>query len=115
MYLTVRRYEGSTDPAEVARRVSAGFVPLISGIPGFLGYAFVDAGNGVIITMSWYRDQAGAQESNRRAAGWAGENLGPLLPNPPQITAGVVVVHEERPASTGRPRGSDAARAEEEE
>jgi hypothetical protein len=38
MYATVRRYEGVTDPAEAARRVAEGFVPLISRGPGFVAY-----------------------------------------------------------------------------
>jgi hypothetical protein len=43
MYATVRRYEGVTDPAEVARRVREDFVPLISEIDGFVAYYWVDA------------------------------------------------------------------------
>ena len=38
MYATVRRYEGVTDPGEAGRRVSKGFVPLISEVPGFVAY-----------------------------------------------------------------------------
>ena len=36
MYATVRRYEGVMDRAEAGRRVSEGFVPLISEIGGFI-------------------------------------------------------------------------------
>lgn len=96
MYATVRRYEGVTDPGEAGRRVNEGFVPLISEIPGFVAYYWVDAGNGVMVSTSVFKDQAGAEESNRRAAAWVKENLAPLLPNPPQITAGNVVAHKAR-------------------
>ena len=68
MYATVRRYEGVTDRSEVARLVNEGFVPLISQIPGFVAYFWVDAGGGVMISTSVFQDQAGAEESNRRAA-----------------------------------------------
>jgi hypothetical protein len=44
MYATVRRYEGVSDPSEVGRLVEEGFVPIISEIPGFVAYTFVDAG-----------------------------------------------------------------------
>jgi hypothetical protein len=37
MYLTVRRYEGVTDPKEVGRRVKEGFAPLVSR-PGSAAY-----------------------------------------------------------------------------
>ena len=95
MYATVRRYEGVTDPQEVARRVKEGFVPLISQIRGFVAYYFVDAGGGVMVSTSVYEDQAGEEESNRRAADWVRENLAPVLPNRPQITAGEVVATEQ--------------------
>jgi hypothetical protein len=94
MYATVRRYQGATNPAEAGRRVEEGFLPLIEDISGFVAYYWVDAGNGVMLSMSVFRDQAGAEQSNVTAKEWVAENLAPLLPNPPQITAGNVVVHD---------------------
>ncbi len=94
MYATVRRYEGVTDPSEAAWRVNEGFVPLISQVPGFLAYYWVDASGSVMVSTSIFEDQAGAEESNRRAADYVRQNMAPLLPNPPQITAGEVVVHK---------------------
>ena len=92
MYATVRRYEGVTNPAEAGRRVAESFVPLISQLPGFIAYYWVDAGAGVMFSTSVFRDQASAQESNRKAADWVRQNhLASLYPNPPQITAGEVV------------------------
>ena len=96
MYATIRRYEGVTNPSEAARRVNEGFVPLISQIPGFVAYYWVDAGGGVMISASVFRDQAGTEESNKRAADWVQQNLASLLPNPPQITAGEIVAHKAR-------------------
>lgn len=40
------------------------------------------------------QDKAGAEESNRRAAAVVRESLAPLLPNPPEVTAGEVVAHK---------------------
>ena len=94
MYATVRRYEGVTDPSEAGRRVNEGFVPLISQIPRFVAYYWVDVGGGVVISTSVFEDKAGAEESNRRAAEWVRQNLAPLYPNPPQITAGEVVAYK---------------------
>ncbi|HLM27892.1 MAG TPA: hypothetical protein VK304_13095 [Thermoleophilaceae bacterium] len=93
MYATVRRYEGVTDSAEAGRRVEEGFVPLIKGISGFVTYYWLDAGDGLMASTSVFEDQAGADESNERAADWVRENLASLLPNPPQITEGEVVAH----------------------
>ena len=94
MYVTVRRYEGVTDPAEAGRRVNEGFVPLISKVPGFVAYYWVDAGGGVMISTSVFQDQSGEEESNKLAADYVGEKMASLLPKPPQITAGEVIAHK---------------------
>ena len=94
MYATVRRYEGVTDPAEAGRRVQEGFVPIISQVPGFHAYYWIDAGNGVMLSTSVFDSLEEAEESNRRAADWVHQNLASLLPNPPQITEGEVVARQ---------------------
>ncbi|MFD4508796.1 hypothetical protein [Streptomyces sp. NPDC058457] len=91
MYAVVRRYEGVTDPAEAGRRVDEGFVPLLRQVPGFVAYYWIDAGDGVMVSTSIYEDQAGADESVKRAADFVRGSLAALLPNPPQVTAGQVV------------------------
>jgi hypothetical protein len=70
MYAAVRRYEGITDPPEAGR---------------------LDAGDGVMASLSVYEDQAGADESVRVAHDWVRENAATLIPNPPQVTEGHVV------------------------
>ena len=96
MYATVRRYEGVPDPREAGRVVDEGFLPIISEVPGFVAYYWVDAGGGVMVSTSVFEDPSGAEESNRRAADYVEQNMAPLLPNPPQITAGEVVAHKAR-------------------
>ncbi len=92
MYAAVRRYEGVADPGEAGRRVAEGFVPLLKEIPGFVAYYWVDAGGGVMASTSVFEDRAGAEASTERAAEWVRDNIESLLPNPPQVTAGEVVV-----------------------
>ena len=91
MYATIRRYEGVTDPAEDRRRVREEFVPLLKDMPGFVAYYEVDAGNGVMATVSIFEDRAGAEASTERAAEWVQESIASLAPNPPAVTAGEVV------------------------
>jgi hypothetical protein len=91
MYAAVRRYEGVTDPAEAGRRVDESFVPLLEHVPGFIAYYWIDAGDGVMASLSVFDDQAGADESVRVAHGWVAENAAALLPNPPQVIEGDVV------------------------
>ncbi|MFD5899603.1 hypothetical protein [Streptomyces sp. NPDC060366] len=90
MYAVVRRYEGVSDPPEVARLVKEGFVPLVRQIPGFVAFYWVDAGDGVFVSTSVFHDRAGAEESTVRASHFVRDNLASRLPNPPQVTAGEV-------------------------
>ena len=95
MYTTVRRYDGVTNSREAGKRVNEGFVPLISKLPGFVAYYWVDAGGGVMISTSVFQDQASAQESNKKAEDWVRQNnMASVMPNPPQVTAGEVVAHK---------------------
>ncbi len=62
MYAAIRRYKTSPGGAtELARRVTQGFVPIISKAPGFVAYYVVDAGNDVVASISVFQDQAGGQ------------------------------------------------------
>ena len=95
MYAMVRRYEGVSDTSEVARLVNEGFLPIIREIEGFVDYSFVDAGEGVMLSISVFEHKSGAEESSWRAGEYIGEHgLASLFPNPPQITEGEVVAHK---------------------
>ena len=94
MYVAVRRYEGVTDPSEAGRIVDEGFVPLISELPGFIAYYWVDAGDGVMISTSVFEHKDAEEQTNYVAGEFVQEHLTPLLPNPPQITAGEVVAYK---------------------
>jgi len=95
MHLAIRRYQvdpGSVD--EVMRHIDEGFIPIIKDAQGFLAYYALDDGEGVLATVSVFEDQAGAEESINMAADYIRQNLASLLPNPPEIIAGEVGVHE---------------------
>jgi hypothetical protein len=94
MYIAVRRYEGVTNPSEAGRIVDEGFVPIISGMPGFVAYYWVDAGDGVMISTSVFEHKDAEEQSTFMAGEFVAEHLEPLMPNPPQITAGEVVAYK---------------------
>ncbi len=95
MYVSVRRYEMDAETVdELMRRVEEGFVPIISNAPGFIAYYALDAGEGVVASISIFTDQAGAEESNRMAVDYVKENLAALLQFLPEMTAGEVKVHK---------------------
>jgi hypothetical protein len=96
MYAVVRRYEGVSNTSEVARIVKEGFLPIISEMPGFVAYYLVDAGDGVIVSTSVFEHKDAEEQSTFRAGEFVQEHLLPLVPNPPQITAGEVVASKGR-------------------
>ena len=96
MYVAVRRYEGVTNPEEAARITREVFVPIIREMPGFVGYYDVDAGDGVMVSISVFEHKDSEEQSTFRAGEFVAEDLGPLSPNPPQVTAGELVVYKGR-------------------
>ena|SRR5215204_374692 len=92
MYVAVRRYEGVSDPQKVGQLVEEGFVPIINELPGFVAYYVVDAGDGVLVTTSIFEHKDAEEESTFLAGEFVAQHLLPLVPNPPQITAGEVLV-----------------------
>ena len=94
MYAAVRRYEGIKDDAEAGRLVGDSFVPLLQDVPGFIAYYWIDAGGGVMASLSVFEDKEGADKSVDLAHDWIVENAPNLFPNPPQVTEGLVVASE---------------------
>ena len=94
MYAVVRRYEGVRDSKKVGQVAEEGFVPLISEMPGFVAYYLVDAGDGVIVSTSVFEHKDAEEQSTFRAGELVQEHLAPLVPNPPQVTAGEVDVYK---------------------
>jgi hypothetical protein len=99
MQATIRRYEG-VDAArtnEVVERVNETLVPQLRELPGFSGYYVLDAGNGVISSVSLFETSEQAEESTKLVAEWiSDENLDTAIPNAPKITSGKVVAHSDR-------------------
>ena len=94
MYVAVRRYEGVTDPEKVSKLVDESFIPIISEMPGFVAYYWVDAGDGVMVSTSVFEHKDAEEQSTFRAGQFVAENLAPVLPNPPQVTAGEVEAYK---------------------
>lgn len=88
MYTVIRRYQDVADTTEVARRAVEEFAPQLRDQPGFQGYWVVDAGDGVLATISVFDSEDAAVESNAAAATWVQQNIANLVPSPPRMTAG---------------------------
>lgn len=81
---------------EMVRRITEGFVPIISSAPGFIAYYVLDAGNAVVVAVSIFEDQAGSEKAQQMASDWVARNLGTVIRGLPTITAGPVRVHKVR-------------------
>jgi hypothetical protein len=65
-----------------------GFAPPVSRTPGFEAYSLVDAGQGVVVSISVFADRAGAEDSTREAAEWVSGHLADLVQGPPEVLTG---------------------------
>ena len=97
MFATIRRYE-SIDQArasELVKKADETLLPSLSELPGFSGFSLIEAGDGVMSSITYFDTSEQADESNRLATNWVGEQkLETALPNAPKITSGEVVVHK---------------------
>ena len=99
MFATIRRYEATDQDrtSELVKKVDETLVPSLSELPGFGGYYLLEAGNGVMSSISFFDTSAHADESTRIASDWVrDQKLESALPNPPKITSGEVVAHKTR-------------------
>jgi hypothetical protein len=92
MYAVVRSYsgQGASELFDAPGQREDDVKSLIGGVPGFVSYAAVRTADGGT-TVTVCQDQAGTDESSRRAAEWVKENIGVTV-NPPLITEGSTVV-----------------------
>ena len=97
MHAIVRRYEGidSKRTDELKRKVDESLTPRLKKLDGFNGYFLIEADNGVMSTVNFFDTSAHADESTRVVAEWLREEkLDTVVPNPPKITGGKVIVDE---------------------
>ena len=97
MYATIRRYESvdQSRTSELVKKADETLVPRLSKLPGFSGYHLIEAGNGVITSVGFFETSAQVDESTRVASNWVREEkLETVLPIPPKITDGEVIVHK---------------------
>jgi hypothetical protein len=97
MHATLRRYEGveSSRTVELTRKVDENLIPKLKELPGFSGYYLIEAGNGVMTSISLFDTSEQADKSSRIASNWVrDEKLETALPNAPKITFGEVVVRD---------------------
>jgi hypothetical protein len=95
MFAVIRHYHfDKSKSAEIDRIIQEGFVPLIKKANGFVRYYWLDTGNGEGASLSVFKDEAGAEESVRLAAGFVHEHMSKLLTQKPEVIEGPVKAHD---------------------
>ena len=94
MYTTVRRYENVKNPEEAAKKVDEVFVPLISALPGFVEYYWINLGNNAMMSITVFRSLSEAIDANEQSRTWVKELLDSVLPASVRIEAGTIVAYK---------------------
>ena len=92
MHAVIRRYDRVAGPPERLQRAGQALAVRLSRAPGFVSYAALDDGAGVLASVSFFETEADLVAADRLVAAWEAEYLGALLPRPPAVTGGEVVV-----------------------
>ena len=93
MYAALRQFKAKAGKSDELAQKIKGAVPIISGVPGFMGYYVLYAPDDTVTAISIFNSVEGAEESNRRALAWIEKNLAPYVVGPATATAGPVIVH----------------------
>ncbi len=93
MYASVRVYRAKKENIdELNRRVKEEFVPLVSKLPGYVSYFWIDQGDGKWASISVFQTAEAARSSNKVAAEFVQKRVRPLIESGPDTTTGIVAV-----------------------
>jgi heme-degrading monooxygenase HmoA len=98
MYGVVRLYKmkSAGDIDKVVDATRSGFLPIVSKAPGYVAYTMAIAADGELVTVGFFTDRAGAEESTRLAADWVRDNVAWSVEGPPKVASGEVRIQEVR-------------------
>jgi len=112
MYAVIRRYRvrlGTVTSA--AQLAETNLLPRMNHLPGFVAYYLLDAGEGILASISICATAEGADAAGDLAAEWFRSDWPSFQLIPPEVTDGEVLVHAEVGRATGAAAASGAARA----
>ncbi len=105
MYAVIRRYRvrlGTVTSA--AQLAETNLLPQMNHLPGFVAYYLLDAGEGILASISICATAEGADAAGDLAAEWFRSDWPSFQLIPPEVTDGEVLVHAEVGRATGRRR-----------
>jgi hypothetical protein len=93
MFAVIRHYHfNPKDGGEIDRRIREDFVPIVKKAKGFVRYYWLDTGEGVSVSV--FKDEAGADESVRLAADYVQEHLSKFIIQKPEMIEGPIKAHD---------------------
>jgi hypothetical protein len=92
MFVVIRKYRGGGRPEEIARRVGEGLVPILREQAGFRAYYAFVSEDGRPVSVSVCDSRQAAMRANDRAQAWVAANMKDLIPEPPEVTMGPMLV-----------------------
>jgi hypothetical protein len=92
VFVTIRRYAAGARADEVARRVGEGLVPVLQQQPGFRAYYAFVGEDGRPVSVSIVANRDAAVVANQRAREWVAANMADLIPDPPEVSMGEMLV-----------------------
>jgi hypothetical protein len=95
MHAAFRKYKVDPDQVdELSRRITSDFVPRVSQEPGFAAYHVIDAGNGIVITVTLGQDPEAVERSMDTAASFVRDELPNMAIERVEAAHGDVTVSE---------------------
>jgi quinol monooxygenase YgiN len=95
VHAAVRKYKVDPDQIdELSRRIASDFVPQVSQEPGFAAYHVINAGNGIVITVTLGDDGEAVERSMDTAATFVQDKLSDIGVERVEAAHGDVTVSE---------------------
>ena len=94
MHATIYHYDGVTGSIDEVVRVGRQLAIALSKSPGFVSYALLDAGDGVLVAVSIFEQKTELEAADRLVEAWVRNHLAALLPQPGQVITGEVIVQK---------------------
>jgi hypothetical protein len=92
LHATICRYDGVTGPIDEVMHAGRQLASSLDQVPGFVSYALLDAGDGVLVSIYVVEDRTDLEAADRLIERWMAEHLAALLPQPIEVIAGEVIV-----------------------
>jgi hypothetical protein len=108
MFVVIRKYAAGARADEVARRVGEGLVPILRQQPGFRAYYAFVGEDGRPVSVSIVDSQATAIAANERVREWVAANMADLIPDPPEVAMGEMLVDAATSGEEAEERGGTA-------